>query len=411
MTTAPTTPVHSSRREIVARMFRRKRTAVWGLRVTYALIVIAVYAPVIACDLPFVYAVEGEATVYPWWSQLFDVIAWEHALDRVFNAAMFTLPIWLIGRALLAQRQSFATARRKEQALRAYGVALLICTLLMPIVLGGSSMKLDYRERTELLQSQGRVVEQVLPPVPYGYAQGLPGGEHRFRSFSFTEGGHDHLFGTDEIGRDVFTRVLYGTRISLTIGIVAVAIYVSIGTVLGALAGFYGGRVDLVIMRAVEILLCIPGLFLILTIVALFEKRSIFLIMGAIGFVSWTGITRLVRGEFMRERHREYVDAARSMGFSDRRIVFRHILPNALGPVLVAASFGIPGAILTESGLSFLGLGDVSIPSWGRVLNDGRLTEYWHLILPPSIAIFITVTALNLVGDGLRDALDPKLRR
>jgi peptide/nickel transport system permease protein len=238
----------------------------------------------------------------------------------------------------------------------------------------------------------------------------MKGADDKFRrSLDFAKG-EVHLTGTDQLGRDVFVRILYGTRISLTIGLVAVSIYATIGTILGAFAGYFGRWVDMVIMRVVEVVLCVPALFLILTILALFDTRSIFVIMVAIGLVSWTGITRLVRGEFLRERNIEYVAAAKVMGFPERRIVFQHVLPNALAPVLVAVPFGVASAILIESTLMFLGLGDPTVPSWGRILNDGREHGYWHLILPPAVAIFVTVTALNLVGDGLRDALDPKLR-
>jgi peptide/nickel transport system permease protein len=248
-------------------------------------------------------------------------------------------------------------------------------------------------------------------PIPYAHADQRGGREEQYVG-AFADR-PDHLLGTDIQGRDVFARILYGTRISLTIGIVAVSIYVTIGTFLGAIAGFFGRRYDLIIMRLVEIMICVPSLFLIMMIVAMTppDKRSIFIIMFAIGIVSWTGVTRLVRGQFLRERALDYVTAARAMGLSNARIIFRHVLPNAFAPVLVAATFGIAGAILTENTLAFIGLGDVTVPSWGRILNDGRDSGYWHLILPPSIAIFITVTALNLVGDGVRDAMDPKLRR
>ena len=266
--------------------------------------------------------------------------------------------------------------------------------------------------KAQLAKAQAARDEQTIlyPPVPYGYREQLPQGYDSLRGSFDTARGELHVFGTDQTGRDVFARILYGTRIALTIGIFAVSIYVTIGVILGALAGYFRGWVDMVIMRSVEILICIPGLFLILTIVALFDQKSIWLIMFAIAIVSWTGITRLVRGEFLRERNSEYVLAAQAMGYSTPRIIFRHVLPNSVGPVLVSATFGIAAAILTESGLSFLGLGDVSVPSWGGVLNEGRTEEQWHMIVPPSVAIFITVTALNLVGDGVRDALDPKLR-
>ena len=166
-------------------------------------------------------------------------------------------------------------------------------------------------------------------------------------------------------------------------------------------------------MRLVEVFLCVPSLFLLLMIISVTpaEYRTIFLIMAVIGLISWTGTTRLVRGEFLKQRNQDYVAAAKMLGMSKTRIIFRHILPNSLTPVLVTASFGVAGAILTESGLSFLGLGDPNVPSWGALLNEGRTNARWHLIVPPSVAIFITVTALNLVGDGLRDALDPKLRK
>ena len=266
------------------------------------------------------------------------------------------------------------------------------------------------RAYTAHAQEQFDMTTRVMPHIPYGYDDQLPRKYDRFCTCLTFDRGERHYLGTDEQGRDIMSRMLYGLRIGLTIGIVAVSIYILIGTIMGALAGFFRGRVDMLIMRLVEMMLCIPGLFLILTIVTLFENRSIFTIMLAIGVVSWTGVTRLVRGEFLRERNREYVTAAQAMGYSTPRIIFRHILPNAISPVLVVATFGIVGAILTESGLSFLGLGDPTVPSWGGVLDHGRKNYYWHLILPPSVAIFITVTALNLVGDGLRDALDPKLR-
>jgi len=250
----------------------------------------------------------------------------------------------------------------------------------------------------------------IFLPIPYGHREQLGGAEDGYRGLLSFSGGERHLLGTDKVGRDLFARLVYGTRISLSVGLLAVAIYVTIGTIMGAIAGYAGGRVDMFIMRAIEIIICVPGLFLILTIVALFDVKSIFMIMVAIGIVGWTGIARLVRGEILRERAKDYVSAAKSLGLSSRRILFRHILPNAISPVIVAATFGVAGAIITESTLSFLGLGDSNVPSWGMILDAGRTDHEWHMILCPGVAIFVTVTLLNMVGDGLRDALDPKLR-
>jgi peptide/nickel transport system permease protein len=199
--------------------------------------------------------------------------------------------------------------------------------------------------------------------------------------------------------------------VSLTIGVVAVGIYVTIGIILGASAGFFGGRVDLGIQRLIEIFMCMPVLFVIITLIAFLDQASIFHIMVLIGLLRWTGVARLTRGEFLRLRNEDFVTAAEALGYRRRTIIFKQILPNALGPVLVAAAFGVAAAILLESTLSFLGLGDVSAPSWGQTLKEGYSSGKWHLILSPGFAIFFTVSVLNLVGEGLRDALDPKLRQ
>jgi peptide/nickel transport system permease protein len=220
-----------------------------------------------------------------------------------------------------------------------------------------------------------------------------------------------HPLGTDRNGRDVFALILYGTRVSLTIGVVAVSIYCTIGTILGSLMGYFGRSVDMLGMRAVEIMMCFPMLPFILILVAVTGQKNIFMIMFAIGIIGWTGAARLVRGQFLTERGLDYVFAARALGIPQRRIVFKHILPNAIHPIFVTATFGIAAAILMESSLAFLGLGDPEVPSWGQVLLQGRETKEWWLIHSPGFAIFFTVTILNLVGEGLRDALDPKLRQ
>lgn len=222
-----------------------------------------------------------------------------------------------------------------------------------------------------------------------------------------------HWLGTDDRGRDVLARLIHGTRVSLSVGFVAVGIYVTIGLLLGATAGYLGGAADVVISRAVEILLTFPPLLLILAIMGMLEKTSIFTVMLVIGFTNWTGVARLVRGEVLKLRGQDFVTAARALGMRDGRIVVRHILPNALGPVLVSATFGVAGAILVEAALSFLGFGTPPpTPSWGEILNQAQQNEMkWWLTLFPGLAIFITVTAYNLLGEGLRDAIDPRLRK
>jgi len=221
-----------------------------------------------------------------------------------------------------------------------------------------------------------------------------------------------HLLGTDTLGRDVLSRIIFGARVSLLVGFVAVGIATLIGVLVGALAGYYGGVLDQILMRLVDLMLCFPTIFLILAVIAVLGP-SIWNIMAVIGLTSWMGVARLVRAEFLSLREREFVVAARALGASDARLIWRHLLPNALTPVMVSATLGVAGAILVESSLSFLGLGvQPPTPSWGNMLTMGKdnIEIAWWLSVFPGLAILVTVMSYNLLGEGIREAIDPRLR-
>jgi peptide/nickel transport system permease protein len=231
-------------------------------------------------------------------------------------------------------------------------------------------------------------------------------------AFKLKSPSFQHYLGTDNLGRDVFSRMIYGSRVSLSVGFVAVAISVGIGILVGAMAGYYSGWVDSLLMRFVDVMLCFPSFFLMLTVVALLGP-SLFKVMVVIGITSWMGTARFVRAEFLSLRERDFTQAAKALGVKDLRIIYRHILPNAMAPVFVTATLGVASAILVESGLSFLGFGaQPPAPSWGNILTEGRayIFDAWWLTVFPGFAILVTVLSFNLVGEGLRDAIDPRLR-
>jgi peptide/nickel transport system permease protein len=332
--------------QIVARQFRKNRIAVAGLGVIFAFFVLAAVADFIANDKPLVMKYRGE----------------------IYFPAVKDYAVWL---GISRWSPEFQNVAFKEFA------------------------------RTNF--KDGDWAE--FPPIPYSPTE-------TNLSEPLRRPSRQHFFGTDDIGRDVASRIVHGSRISLSVGFVAVLIYLIIGLVIGAIAGYYGGVMDIIASRLIEIMLTIPTLFLIITIVA-FLPQSIFNIMVVIGITNWPTIARLTRGEFLRTKSLEYVVAARALGATDVRTIFRHILPNTLAPILVSATFGIASAILIESTLSFLGFGvPLSTASWGSMLYNARqlLPSAWWLTAFPGLAVFLTVISYNLVGEGLRDAADPRLK-
>ena len=222
-----------------------------------------------------------------------------------------------------------------------------------------------------------------------------------------------HWLGTDGLGRDVAARMVHGATVSLTVGVAAMAVSLAIGLLLGAAAGFFGGAIDVVLSRLLEIFFCFPALFLILALLGIPGTTGMVPIILAIGITRWTTTARFVRGEFLHLRERDFVRSARAAGATDLRLLGRHLLPHSLPPVLVTAAFGVSGAVLLESALSFLGFGiQPPTPSWGNILAEARegLDQAWWLAAAPTAAIFLTVLAFNLVGDGLRDRFDPRRR-
>ena len=305
-----------------------------------------------------------------------------------------------------------------------FGVALLFLVAIFAGLLANNKpIVLRVQGRTyfpvffsypEFLHADFKALADTLPPRDLALFPPVPYSPTEYDLNAALQGpGRDHWLGTDDRGRDVLARMIYGARVSLYVGFVAVSIYLLIGVILGALAGYYGGAPDLVISRAVEVMICFPTFFLIITIVA-FLPPNIYNIMVAIGITGWTGVARLVRGEFLKLREMQFVEATRALGAADGRTIFRHLLPNALAPVLVVATFGVADAILIESALSFLGFGvPPPTPSWGDILSQSRsyVDFAWWLTIFPGGAIFLTITMYNLVGEGFRDAVDPRLKQ
>jgi len=413
--------------DIVWRQFKKNRFALVSLWILGPLFLLAIFAPVIASNQPFHFD-DGEETIYPWFRALFNPA---EAVDYAFNMALLGFVPWVVlslGGNWLCKRRDMPGRQRIMCVATLY--ALIIVTLC--IVFGIDDLRpantyarRTFQEEEFAKHDSARSLHAIIP-----FGPGEQDDDSIFKPplyrkpFEKEEDGKQvvlwkesndgviHLLGTDNTGRDILVRMIYGSRISLTVGFVAVSIYMAIGIVVGAIAGYFGGVVDILISRLVEVVLLFPAFFLILTLVAIIGP-SIYIIMVVIGLTRWATVARLIRGEVLKQRSSDYVMAARGLGASHRRILFRHILPNAISPALVAAPFGVASAIITEAAMSLLGFGvPAPTPSWGTILKLGSENyNYWWLVVVPSAAMFVLVTVFNLVGSGLRDAMDPRLRR
>jgi peptide/nickel transport system permease protein len=352
-----------------------------GLRVIIALFIIAALAPFLANNHAIIRIADGRVS-FPIFPSL-DPIEWRFLLYVPLAALVFFL------RARFSKHPGLAFA-----------------LLIGVIVLIEIALALTHPINDPSNDRDRAASFKLMPPIPYSPIESTPD--------AFSPPTWKHLCGTDSTGRDIAARMLHGARTSLSIGFIAQSIALLVGVTLGGLAGYYRGWFDIGVCRFIEVMDCFPPLLLILVAISLFESQNnMFYIMAVIGLTSWTGLARLVRGEFLRLSSQPFPQAARALGSSDFRVIVRHLLPNALGPILVSATFGVASAILIESSLSFLGFGmQAPTPSWGDILSDARryIDFAWWLAFFPGLAILITIMSYNFVGEGLRDAVDPRLK-
>jgi peptide/nickel transport system permease protein len=377
--------------------FRKRRDAYVALYVLALLFLIALAAPLLANRLPW-YFHSAAGTSFPLIREFISPLS---QLDRFYNCMLMAL-IVLAGFFGIAKFEKADVPARLSGTWYRPALGIFAVLFVVSLLIGGKNDETDYRD---LAAQPGNTA--LFTVVPWGSLE-------LDTAANSNAPDRRHLLGCDTDGHDVLARVIHGSRISLAVGFLATGLAVAIGIVFGSLSGYFGGWVDVIAQRIIEIFICFPSFFLILTIIAIVPQRSIFWVMFAIGLTGWMGIARLIRGEVLKVRQLEYVSAAKALGVSDTRIIFRHIMPNALAPVLVAATFSVAGAILSETGLGFLGLGvEPPTPSWGELLNQARQdpVRLWWLMLYPGFMIFLSVTLMNLVGEGMRDAMDPKLRK
>lgn len=378
--------IHESYSHRVAREAFARFGARIGLAWVGSVALLAVFAPFIANSHPYLMVVDGN-----WHSPLLRHLNWTDITLLVMFVA--TLIAWQV-------RNRYGTGRI---ALAMIALAVLTGGATYALVNPPAAVVFD-QYRTGL--ADARIESAVFAPVPFS-----PTDRSRDKPLSLTAPDRLHWFGTDEDGADVLSRMIHACRIALAIGLISTGIALVIGILFGGMMGFFGGWLDIAMMRFLEMFEAIPALFLLLMVVAFFG-RNIYLIMVVIGLTSWPGFARYLRAEFLKLRHQDYVQAAQALGLPLWSVMFRHMLPNGVAPLLVAASFSIASAILAEATLSFLGLGLIDEPSWGGMLNQAvgpSGTFALWLATYPGLAIFLTVFSYNLIGEALRDAIDPNL--
>lgn len=372
-------------------------------RAIVVLVALALAAPLLALDVPFYASIPtGVATTgvgavpegvsLPWFDALVDVRRFASAVDRSANVALLLSIVFV---PLLVR------FRRSPRAIVFGACAWLLAGVAGAFVCECSRPSHDWVGKVAAARAAGQDVRAVFPPLAFAPTT-IDAGHGREPPSA------RHPLGTDSIGRDVLVRVLYGARTSIATGLLATSIAVVVGVLLGAIAGARRGLADAVILRLIEVTACFPGFLLVMTWVALAERTSLYAVMTILGLTGWPTIARLVRAEFLRQADLEYRVAATALGAPWWRVVVVHLLPNACSPVLVAAAFSVSGAILAESGLAFLNLGDPTLASWGELLRQGRETGMLHLILAPGFLIFVTVTVMNRLASVLRDRFDPR---
>jgi peptide/nickel transport system permease protein len=388
--------IHQSYWAVVGRAYWRSSLTRLASAWAILLLFLTIFVPFLANDAPYTVLIAGRR-YFP----LFRNLSREDLIWLVAAAAGLGC-LWVYvrtGKRKLEIEQLRALRFKKFAWIGAVGLAFIL-------VIG--AFKSDYQDQNNYhdLARSNQLQSPLFAPLQWGYQ------DQEVKAYSMP--GDGHLMGTDWTGRDVLARILWGARVVLEIGLVSEVIALVIGAIYGALMGYFVGKVDILGMRIVEVVEAIPLLFLLITFVALFG-RQLFMIMVIIGVTGWTGIARFVRAEFLRMRQMDYVTAARSLGLPVRYILFRHMLPNGLTPIIVTFTFGVAGNIVSESILSFLGIGVVPpTASWGSMLdqagNPGVAFRWW-LALPPGIMIFLTVLSYNIMGEAMRDAIDPKTNK